>query len=101
MGFRKIIKRLRTVFSTLKKGCIPETSVFFSKPFLTLFDIYFYINPIRVLTFPLRNIPKLAACARLVAALRTATLRIFSGDGEVRSNHIEAVVLSAGRLVTF
>ena len=36
----------KTVFSTLKKGYIPETSVFLSKPFLTLFDIYFYINPI-------------------------------------------------------
>ena len=37
----------KTVFSTLKKGYIPETSVFISKPFLTLFDIYFYINPIQ------------------------------------------------------
>ena len=31
----------KTVFSTLKKGYIPETSVFLSKPFLTLFDIIF------------------------------------------------------------
>ena len=44
--------------TTLKKGHIPETSVFclfvclfvFSKPFLTLFDIYIYINPIRYTT---------------------------------------------------
>ena len=32
-----------------EEGCIPQTSVcfFFSKPFLTLFDIYFYMIPIR------------------------------------------------------
>ena len=36
---------LSTVFSTMKKGYIPETSVFLSKPFLILCDIYLYINP--------------------------------------------------------
>ena len=37
------------VFSTLKKGYIPETCVFFfSKPFLTLFDIYFLYQSYRI-----------------------------------------------------
>ena len=48
----------------------------------------------------LPNIPKLAVCAPLVPVLRTARLRISSGDDVARSDRIEAEVFCVGRLVT-
>lgn len=48
----------------------------------------------------LSNIPELAVCARLVPVLRTARLRISSGDDVARSDRIEAEVFYVGRLVT-
>ena len=48
----------------------------------------------------LSDLPKLAVCERLVPVLRTARLRISSGDDVARSDRIEAEVFYVGRLVT-
>ena len=82
------VSGISMVFSTVKKGYIPEKSVFFPTPFLTLFDIHFSINPIRCTCMMTREV-KLGVEGHVIHVklgkvihFNCEDLKVFFGEAE-------------------